>query len=285
MFKNLNAGAIGIRNFTLEQTLALAQKTGFAGIDFNIQEAAALADEHGVDYVRGLFDKYGVRPGLWGLPVAWRSDDWLDDVAKLPKLAELGQALGVLRTATWCPPSSPDRPFKENFDWHVERYGRIAETLKPYGIRFGIEFIGPQTLRPADQHDFIYTMEGMLELADAIGTGNVGLLLDAWHLYTSGGSLDDLDKVTNDQVVNVHVNDAPEGLTMETYDDHDRRLPMETNVMDLPGFMRKLEAMNYDGPVTAEPFSKRLNAMDDPEEAAKITVGYMDKMWQEAGLA
>ena len=49
--------------------------------------------------------------------------------------------------------------------------------------------------------------------------------------------------------------------------------------------MRKLAAMNYDGPVTAEPFSKRLNAMDDPMEVAKITASYMDKMWQAAGLA
>lgn len=285
MFKNLSAGAIGIRNLTLEQTLDLAQKTGFAGVDFNIHEVATLAEQHGIDHVRSLFEQYGVRPGAWGLPVAWRDDTWLDDVARLPKLAELAQALGANRTSTWCPPSSTERTFKENFDWHVERYRRIAETLKPYGIRFGIEFIGPQTLRPADQHAFIYTMEGMLELADTIGTGNVGLLLDAWHLYTSGGSLDDLDKISNDQVVNVHVNDAPEGLTMATYDDHDRRLPMETNVMDLPGFMHKLKTMNYDGPVTAEPFSKRLNAMDDPMEAAKITASYMDKMWQAAGVS
>jgi sugar phosphate isomerase/epimerase len=83
----------------------------------------------------------------------------------------------------------------------------------------------------------------------------------------------------------VHVNDAPEGLTLETYNDHDRRLPMETEVMDLPGFMRKLRAMNYDGPVTPEPFSKRLNAMTDPLEQATETAKYMDKMWAASGLS
>ena len=67
MFKNLNAGAIGIRNLTLSETITLAQETGFAGIDFDIREAAALADAHGVDYVRGLFTQAGVRAGLWGL--------------------------------------------------------------------------------------------------------------------------------------------------------------------------------------------------------------------------
>ena len=281
MFKNLSAGAIGIRNYGLEDTLKLAQQTGFGGIDFSIQEAAQL----GAEKAKSLFAQYGCQYGAWGIPVAWRDDDqWQADVQALPALAETAQAMGALRTATWCPPSG-DRPFDENFQWHVDRFGAIAEALKPYGIRFGIEFIGPQTLRPPEKEAFIYTMEGMLDLAKAIGTGNVGLLLDAWHLYTSGGSLDDLDKITNDDVVVVHVNDAPEGLTMETYDDHDRRLPMETNVMDLPGFMRKLAVMNYDGPVTPEPFSKRLNSLDDPQEAARITAEYMDKMWQASGLA
>jgi sugar phosphate isomerase/epimerase len=125
----------------------------------------------------------------------------------------------------------------------------------------------------------------MLELIKALGTNNAGLLLDAWHLYTSGGSLDDLDRITNADVVVVHVNDAPEGLTMATYNDHDRRLPMETEVMDLPGFMRKLAAMNYDGPVTPEPFSKRLNAMSDPLEQAAETARYMDRMWSASGLS
>lgn len=285
MFKNLNTGAIGIRGYNLAQTLELAAKIGFGGIDFDIREAAQLANDKGIDHVRQLFAQHGLKPGAWGLPVAWREDSWQDDVKQLPELAAVAQALGALRTTTWCPPSSAEQPFAENFNWHVERYGGIAEALKPYGIRFGIEFIGPQTLRPTNQHDFVYSMAGMLELIDAIGTGNVGLLLDAWHLYTSGESLDDLDAISNDQVVNVHVNDAPEGLSMAEYDDHDRRLPMETEVMDLPGFMRKLVAMKYDGPVTAEPFSQRLNALDNPQEAAQITAGYMDKMWTAAGLA
>ena len=74
MFKNLSPGAIGIRNFGLEQSLDLARKTGFAGVDFDIREAADLAQVHGVDYVRGLFEEREMRPGVWGLPVAWRDD-------------------------------------------------------------------------------------------------------------------------------------------------------------------------------------------------------------------
>ena len=281
MYKTLSPGAIGIRGLGLSESLKLARETGFAGLDFSIQEAAAL----GAAGAQALFADAGIKYGAWGLPVRWLSDEWRDDLAELPRYAEVGAEMGALRVATWCPPSSAEREFAENFAWHLERFGAIAEALNEHGIRFGIEFIGPQSLRPPDKHAFIYTMEGMLEMAEAIGTGNVGLLLDAWHLYTSGGSLDDLDKIGNADIVNVHVNDAPEGLTMAQYNDHDRRLPCETGVIDLAGFMGKLSALGYDGPVTPEPFSARINAIDDPLEAAAETAKNMNDLWAAASLA
>lgn len=287
MFKNLNAGAIGIRDYSLEQTIKLAKATGFSGVDFDIKEAAQLTNDNGIDSLKALFTDNNIKPGAWGPPVNWRGDEdtWKIDLEALPAIAEVAAEIGALRASTWIMPSDAKLDFNANFKFHTERLGAIAEILKPHNIRFGLEFIGPQTLRPSDKHAFVYTMEGMLDLCNAIGTGNMGLLFDAWHLYTSGGQLDDMDKLTNHDIVNVHVNDAPEGLTMAEYDDHDRRLPMETGVMPLEGFMKKLEGLGYDGPVTAEPFSKRANAIEDPTEVAELTADYMQQLWDAAGLS
>jgi sugar phosphate isomerase/epimerase len=287
MFKSLSPGAIGIRGLSLPETIELAQKTGFDGVEFSIREAATLADAHSVDHVRDLFRNAGVLSGHWGLPVAWNKDDqWEQDLEQLPQLAALARDLGSTRTVTWCISGSNEREYEENFAWHVARFRPIAEVLKDQGCRFGIEFIGPKTLRDTFQYPFIYTLEGMMELAAAIGTGNVGLLLDAYHLHTSGGSVQDLDKIAARDVVIVHVNDAPEGIARDELMDTVRRLPMETGVIDLPGFMRKLDGMGYDGPVMAEPFSQSLNeiASQDPVKAAKLTAEAMDKLWQAGGL-
>ncbi len=286
MFKNLSPGAIGIQNCSLADSIELAAKSGFGGIDFSIREAAELAERQGIDHLKSLFDQAGVRPGQWGLPVRWLDEEqWQQDLEDLPQLAALGRELGCTRTTTWCPPASDERPFEENLRWHIDRFRPIAEILAEHGCRLGIEFIGPKTSRARRKYEFIYTLEGMMDMAAKIGTGNVGLLLDAWHLYTSGGTIDDLDKITAKDVVTVHVNDAPEGLALEEQIDNDRRLPMETGIIDLPGFMRKLAAMGYDGPVTPEPFSKRINAIEDPLEAAKLAAFYMDKLWQASGLS
>jgi len=287
MFKNLSPGAVGIRGLSLAEQIELAAKTGFGGIDFSIREAADLAEKKGIEYVQALFADAGIRPGQWGLPVTWNRDDeqYQEGLAALPQLAAVGRQLGCTRTATWCPSGSNERAFDENFAWHVARFRPIAQALADEGCRLGIEFLGPQTLRARFKHAFIYTLGGMMELAHAIGTGNVGLLLDAWHLYTSGDGLDVLDTITAQDVVTVHVNDAPEGLTLEQYVDNDRRLPMETGVIDLGGFLKKLAALGYDGPVTPEPFSARLNAIEDNLEAAQLVAEYMDKLWVAGGLA
>ena len=69
MFKNLGAGMIGIRDLSLPETVKLAKQTGYAGIDFNIREAAALVDQQGLSYVRDLFESNNILPGQWSLPV------------------------------------------------------------------------------------------------------------------------------------------------------------------------------------------------------------------------
>jgi sugar phosphate isomerase/epimerase len=154
--------------------------------------------------------------------------------------------------------------------------------LRDEGCRFGIEFIGPRTYRAAFRHEFIHTLDGVMELNAAIGTGNVGLLLDSWHLYTSGGTIAEMERLTNDDVVVVHVNDAPAGIAPDEQVDTVRTLPMETGVIDLVGFMRALRKIGYDGPVMPEPFSQRLNdlAATDPEAAAREAARSMDALWR-----
>jgi len=286
MFKNLSPGAIGIR-CELPEAIDLARKSGFEGIDFSIQEAAALRDARGLAYVRDLFAAAGVRPGLWGLPIDWRNDQtFAQELQELAGWARLGRELGCVRTATWVPSWSDERDYTANWAWHVERFRAIAQVLADEGCRLGLEFLGPQTLRAGHRYAFIHTLQEALDLAAEIGTGNVGLLLDAWHLYTSGGTVDDMDRLTAQDIVTVHVNDAPAGVPLEEQQDQVRCLPLESGVIDLAGFMRKLAVLNYDGPVTPEPFSAALRelAAKDPLAAAKRTAEAMDALWEAGGL-
>jgi hydroxypyruvate isomerase len=168
---------------------------------------------------------------------------------------------------TWIMPCSNDRPMEENRKFHVERFKPIADILHQHGCSFGLEFIGPKTLRDTQKYPFVYRMGEMLDLGAEIGP-NVGLLLDAWHWYTSGGTLADLYKLEPEQVVYVHVNDAPEGVPLDKHIDNQRCLPGATGVIDIGGFLRTLKEIGYDGPIVPEPFGSPATWAADALRAA-----------------
>ena len=74
----------------------------------------------------------------------------------------------------------------------------------------------------------------------------------------------------NQDIVLVHVNDAPKGIPVDEQLDNTRDLPGATGVIDLPGFMGALQSIGYDGPVTVEPFCKRLNDLSREERAQVV---------------
>lgn len=284
MFKNLNPGMIGI-HASLSEALDMATQYGFDGVDLNMPDAADLVRRTSVEEVRDLFARTGRRPGNWGLPVEWHGSEqkWLEEQTRLRRYASLARDIGALRTTTVVIPWSDERTFAENYAFHAERLKPLAEILREYGCRFGLEFIGPKTLRVGKKHEFIYTMDGMLALCRDLGP-NVGLLLDLWHWYASHGTWEDLSKLGNADIVNVHVNDAPAGIPVDEQIDNQRCLPGETGILDIARFLGVLDAMGYDGPVTAEPFSARVNALAS-QDALSETSEAMHRAWASAGIA
>jgi sugar phosphate isomerase/epimerase len=283
MYKNLSPGAIGIKCGLIEG-LDLAHQAGFAGADLNLAEAEQL----GVNAVQDAYAERGLRMGGWSFPVNWRGTEgeFTEGLERLPAQAKLAAELGCFRTTTWVLSFSDDLPRKAHFDRVLRRFRMSAEILKEHGHRFGLEFIGPRTLRAGRRHGFIHTMDGMLTLCDALGTGNVGLLFDVWHWYTSRSTLDDVRQLAPEDVVYVHINDAPAGIDVLDQVDNRRCLPGETGVIPNGELLRILQELGYDGPVTVEPFNQALRevAERDPLEAARLTRASLDRVYDAAGL-
>ena len=285
MYKALSPGAIGVRTANLREAISAAQTAGFEGVEFNAREVADLVETEGADAVKAMFADAGLRPAGWGLPVEWRGgeDAWRKGLDELPRQARAAAAIRAHRTMTWILPASDDRPFDENYRFHVERFTPIAQILADNGCRLGLEFIGPKTLRDSRTYPFIYRMEDMLALGAAIGP-NVGILLDCWHWYTSHGTREELHALRPEQVVYVHVNDAPAGIPIDEQLDNVRALPGETGVIDIAAFLQALRAIGYDGPVVPEPFKKELGDLPSDEARLRTVGAAMDAIFRQAGL-
>ena len=278
MFKSLSSGHLGFPNRQLRDDVTLAVKYGYEGVCFDIKkEAAALSPSEFTD----LLGKNKLKNGGFGLPVEYRKtrEIYDDDFKQLRSCCEFAKKTGTTRCITWIMPFSDTLDYKSNFNQHRERLTPVAKLLEEYGIRFGFEFVGPPSLRRGKAHEFIYDLDGLNELLNAIGTSNLGYLLDVFHWDLAGQVFEDFKKIPgNEWVVMAHLNDALKGLTNDEQLDQSRELPGATGVLRIADFMKGLRNLNYDGPVVVEPFNATLKAMNI-EEAAKTAKLSMDKVW------
>ena len=252
----------------LAEQVALCARHGFAGLEIGIGAARDL----GLGAARELFQT--VKPVVFGLPVEWRKDEdaFRAGLSTLPDLAKFAADLGTTRCTTYVLPDG-GVPVAEYAETSTRRFAEIAQILGEQGIAFGLEFLGPQQFRPDPANAWFYDIAGALEVADAVqaraDTHNVGLLVDCWHWYAGGGTQMDLASIPLEQIVHVHINDAPMGVKLPDLVDNVRELPGATGEIDVRGFLQTLQALGYQGPVAVETFSEKLNAMT-PDEAAEL---------------
>jgi sugar phosphate isomerase/epimerase len=262
MYASWNARAVGL-NLSADETIRVAAQAGFDGVDLLVRDLV----QSGADpqSVRGRMNELGVRGGAWPLPVHWRGDAnrFADDLRELPRFASAAAVLGLHRTGTWVlpatdgvlfPGANSDDLLRQTVAFHVERLGKIAEILADHGSRLGLEIMGPASARRGRGAAFAHTYH---RLAHELATlrdqhPNVGLLVDAFHLFAAGEEIEAGFLWGRNSVVWVHLADSASQDRTQLLD-QERALPGETGLADCRGLLKRLAEVGYDGPVTVEP--------------------------------
>ncbi|RPI29353.1 MAG: sugar phosphate isomerase/epimerase [Acidobacteria bacterium] len=278
MFKTLGTGHIGVKAGQV-QALESAIRFGFGGVNVHADDLEKMTGDQRKELIARM-KEHRVQWGVSGLPVQFRTtdEDFKRTIAALPSRAKVLAEVGAIRICTWILPGHDSLTYRQNFERHRSRLAEVAAILKNEGLVLGLEFVGPKSSRDRSRFHFVHTLEEQLELNQAIGSDNVGVLLDSYHWFTSGGSVADIEKLTGRQVIEVHVNDARVGIPVDQLPDGKRALPCSTGVIDLKGFMTALAKIGYEGPVTCEPFDQELNELDD-ETAIKKTAEALDRVF------
>jgi sugar phosphate isomerase/epimerase len=277
MYLSLNGVPIG-GNLSWPDFARLASKTGFIGVDVNLD--AAMAD--GVDKTRRLLESLHLRPAFVGLPVEFRKDEetFRRGLPKLEDAAPFTAAIGCPRMMTYIMSSSvvPKDELRRTFK---KRFTECANILARSHCRLGLEFLGPVHLRKAFPNEFIWRMNDMLEFAKECGS-NVGLTLDAWHWHHAGGTTDDILRAGRERIVVVHFDDAAD-LPPEQVRDNQRLLPGE-GVINLTAFLQALQKIGYRDSLSVEVFGRGLKEMP-PEESARLCLDYGRAAFKKAGIS
>ncbi|TVX99386.1 sugar phosphate isomerase/epimerase family protein [Paenibacillus cremeus] len=274
MIPTLNPVTTG-RGVPFLEFIDAASDAGFPAVEYSIVPFAEYAKSTSVNGLQDLLAEKRLRLGSFGLPVEFRKDEatFKEQLAELPSYIELARELGVTKCCTWLFPAT-DEPVAEYTSRFIRRLRECAKALEAGGIQFGIEWVGPKTLRTL-KHDFIHTIPGALELIGAIDVPGVGLLFDSFHWFTSRATVDDILQLRKEQVVLVHLNDAPD-LPADEQIDNQRLLPGE-GIINLGAMLTALRQIGYHEYVSVETFSDTLPLLG-AKEAALRTKQVVDRV-------
>ena len=256
MIRTLDASMLNLP-YSIAELAPLAAKHGIQALSIPpavIDDPAAAKEAAAIMQDNGL--KWGLMPMtadfyFWDL-----TDDAFDEALKaLAKRAAAAEKLDVTHAYNhvW---SASFREFDENFDWHVKRVRAVSTVLHDHGVHYGLEFLGPHELRSWQKHEFVHSLAGVLAIADAAG-GKAGLAFDTFHWYCStNGCPDDALWMAQhtDRLVAVHLNDAVAGVPYNEQKDMQRRLPMETGVIDSRSILARFKAQPNNALYMIEPF-------------------------------
>jgi sugar phosphate isomerase/epimerase len=284
MFLTLSAGALPL-NASFDQTIQIAAATGFVAVDLPMNEFFAGGAQPDSETIAAHLASARLEAGGWFLPVQFRESEAAYRAGRelLPRAASLAQALHSPWCATFIWPCSDDLDYRSNMTLHLDRLGPVAAELAEFGIKLGLEFVGPQSVRAGHKYEFISTLRQTLDLIDKLGYDNVGVLLDSWHWYASRGTVAELDALDGHRIVYVHINDAPLGRDVSAQIDDERMLPGATGVIDITAFLKSLQRRGFDGPVCVEPYNADVRKLL-PEERARVARDSALRVFKDAGV-
>ena len=277
MYKGFSSLLLGFGDRKIEDDIPLAVRYGYEGVYFDI----AKESKKDPGQFRDLLAKNNLKNGGFSLPVEFRqSEEKFEEGMKLlAACCGFAEKTGTNRCITWIFPWSDTLDYRANFELHKTRLTKLAKVLEGHGIRFGLEFVGPPSARKGRKYPFIYNLDTLNELIDAIGTSNMGYLLDVFHWDLAGQNFADFKKIPGREwVVMAHINDVPAGIPAEEQEDLVRELPGATGVLKIADFMKGLQQLKYDGPVYVEPFYGPFKTMSI-EDALKMTNNALEKVW------
>jgi sugar phosphate isomerase/epimerase len=140
------------------------------------------------------------------------------------------------------------------------RLGEIAHRLADRGLTVAVEAFPWSALRD------VATAVEVLRRADA---PTAGLMVDVWHFYNGGTTLDQLDDLPGVGVAAVQLNDGP-----RVHDDFlvnaraHRRLPGEGD-LDVAGLLAAVRRAGFAGPYCVEVNTPQFRALPVVEAAAR----------------
>ena len=256
-----------IKPQSLLDKVNLAGKHGFDGVEIWINDVYEFIGQGGeVSDVEkavkdnGLIVPCTIAARMWGEAEGMEYPLALDEVKRRLELA--GRLGAPYLVAT--PPREP-----ADIGRITERYKDLLEIGRQVGVRPTFEYIS--------FFKSVHKLSQAWQIVQDVDDDDATLILDAFHNWNSGSTMDDLKAIPAERISHYHIDDAHPDKAALTQTDPDRVMIGEGQI-DLAAEIQILKDKGYDGTVSLELFNQDLWSKD-PNEVLKVGIERMRELF------
>ena len=252
----------------LEVDLPAFAQAGFTAVELSLEKVNRFVAKKSIPALQEMLAELGLNAiGAIGLAPSGpalllsRGTEFQSYFRSLKDQLALCRALGINQIGIGADASK----WMGEDNWRAGAINNVklaAELANDFGMRIGLEFmsldvpIGPFVL------DSLVSTQ---QITEVVAHPAIGINIDFFHHYRSGGSVEQLSKLTETQVVDVHVTDLAGGKILHL-DDGARLLP-GNGVLPLSQYRDAILATGYKGYWTLELLNKDLWSREVAETA------------------
>ena len=222
----------------LRERIEAASAAGFTGFGLLSADLPAAEQEYGLKGIRAMLDDNGIVDlELEGIPFWWDDGPHREESDRIRHaLLNAAQMLGARHIKI--NPDGDDAPWE--LDHWAAKFAELATQCEGVGTRLGIEFFPWSNIK---------NLHAGLELVEAAGHDDAGVIIDVWHIERAGTPVGDLASVPLHRIIGVELNDADPQVVGTLFEDtvHRRRYCGEGN-FDLAGIITGLRNAGWTGP-------------------------------------
>lgn len=251
-----------IQPASLSEKIKAAAQAGYQAIELWFSDVRAYQNEGGSlnDLIKMLEDNGLQVPSMIALH-GWMDaygDTYIKAMEECKGLLSLAASLGSKRVVA--SPSMRLEPSPLNVDEAAQRFGELMKMGREVGVLPMMEFLGfsPKVSR----------VDQAWEIVQRVNDPEATVVLDPFHLWRGGSSLDDVPDLMGDRIGILHFNDVPTGIPREVAGDDVRVMPGD-GALPLKELIAEVKRRGYEGVISLELFN-RSYWQQDPYEVAKI---------------
>jgi 2-keto-myo-inositol isomerase len=259
---------------SLEIDIAAASDAGFTLLEIWAAKLRVYLQTHTTGELKRLLGEHNVRPHSINSieHISFRdADSYAKIKEECEQLSRIAAEIGcpyLVVVPGRLPPAGADR--SEIVAESVRVLNELAAIADPHGVSLAFEFLGQTDCS-------VQTLDLATQIVAQVDRKSVGFVLDSFHFYAGGSTMESIKAVNPAKLFVFHINDA-EDLPLAELNDSHRLLPGK-GILPLQEIISGLRSVNFDGVVSVEIFRPEYWARDpftvarDAFEAAAALVG------------